>query len=90
MFSKEDLEENVDAFLSLKYGIPYQLTEQTSINLAKEFHILVKSEKYEKVLAAKLGVPYEQFKGKLKELKPNIDFETEELNVDLLIKQLKR
>lgn len=90
MFSKEDLEENVDGFLSLKYGIPYQLTESTSINLAKEFHILVKSEKYEKVLAAKLGVPYDQFKGKLRELKPNIDFETEELNVDLLIKQLKR
>lgn len=90
MFSKEDLEENIDTFLSLKYGMPYQLTNQTSVNLAKEFHILVKSEKYEKVLAAKLGVPYEKFQGKLKELKPRIEFETEALNIDLLIKQLEK
>lgn len=89
MFRKELLVDNIGCFLSPKYGIPFDLDDKTFVKVAKEFHILIRSKRYEKVLAAKLGVPYEQFEGKLKEWKSPIDSQSEELNIELLIKQLK-
>lgn len=58
--------------------------------LAKEYHILTRSKQYERIIAAKLGVPFSDFEGELKELKSRLsdDIESETLDTNLLMKQL--
>lgn len=83
MFTKQELFDNIKAFTLKENGY-----EIEGSNVSKEFHILVKSKNYEKILAAQLGIDYKEFENKLTEFKPPYKIEEEQLNLELLIKQL--
>lgn len=89
LFNKEELRKAIDAFVVNKRGIITTVTEDVTLRISKDYHILMRTNLYEKVQAAQFGVPYDKFKGRLKELKEPIDLRDEELNLDLLIKQLR-
>ena len=65
---------------------------QSQAKLAKEYHILIRSRQYEKIIAAQLEIPYKEFEGELKELKSRLsdDIASDTLDTKLLIKQLKK